>query len=160
LEKTLISYIQKPVENVFMTRIGMEADPYGAVYKEADEDFKMPFEKDPACIMGFAGEMTAFSISHFDENFANQAAAKMLGLDGDPSHADRRDAVGEMTNRVAGQVQASLADTGKRSNIALPDVISGYNFTTDSLNNKNSFIIGFKNAAGRLWMECSYKRNN
>ena len=82
-------------------------------------------------IMGFAGEITASLISHFDENLANQATAKMLGLDEDPSHTDIRDAVGEITNMIAGQVQISLADTGKKSNISLPIVIAGKNFQQD-----------------------------
>lgn len=160
MERTLIAYIKKSVENVFATMIDIEIDPHGTVHKKADEDFKMPFEKDLACIMGFAGEITASLISHFDENLANQATAKMLGLDEDPSRADIRDAVGEITNMIAGQVQVSLADTGKKSNISLPIVIAGKNFTTDSLNNKNSFIIDFKTAAGRLLIEFSYKSNN
>ena len=92
MERTLIAYIKKSVENVFTTMIDIEIDPHGTVHKKDDEDFKMPFEKDIACIMGFAGEITASLISHFDENLANQATAKMLGLDEDPSHTDIRDA--------------------------------------------------------------------
>lgn len=159
MKKIFAEYIKKSVENVFSTMIDIEIDPNQDIYEKADKDFVMPFEKDIACIMGFAGEITASLISHFDESLANQATANMLGLDGLPSHEDIRDAVGEITNMIAGQVQVSLADKGKSLNISLPIVIAGRNFSTDSLNNKNSFIIDFRTDSGRLLIEFSYKNN-
>jgi chemotaxis protein CheX len=79
------------------------------------------------------------------------AAAKFAGFEIPFDSADMGDAVGELTNMLAGQVKLNLDQKGVSANISLPSVIRAENMTVLVQRHTEVDKKCFDSPLGKLW---------
>ena len=82
---------------------------------------------------------------------ATAAAAKFAGFDIPFDSPDMGDAIGELTNMLAGQVKLSLDQKGLNADISLPSVIRAQNMTVLVQRRNTVQKKCFDSSLGKLW---------
>jgi chemotaxis protein CheX len=68
------------------------------------------------------------------------------------------DAVGEISNMIAGQVTTKMAEMGKKIKIKLTTVVSGKDHVVEHIDDsENVLAISFKTTKGRFFIEVSIR---
>lgn len=117
LTKLLISDITE----VFNTMVGME------------ELFSLPLLIDPVshfdnCVtamVGLAGAYNGMVSLHAPHNLALTFTSQMLGMEVSEIDADVHDAIGEITNMIAGSFKQHLTNKGNDVKLSTPSVVNG-----------------------------------
>lgn len=102
-------------------------------------------------IIGLSGKASGTVIVSVDRNVALSATEKMLGVRPADVNSDVIDAIGEVTNMIAGRAKAGLAQLAM--NLALPTVITGSNHTIRFGSNANTICIPYTCMWGSLSVE-------
>ena len=66
---------------------------------------------------------------------------------------DIADAVGELSNMIAGDVKSKLSDQGIKTQISLPNVICGTNLSVLSNRDHPAIVTRFSSSWGDFWVE-------
>lgn len=115
----LAEIIRKSTHNVFSTMLGTELSPLEAI------DNPKPFMSSEVIgFIGMAGDFAGYVSIHLSRRQATDFTARLIGEDvGEVTSEDEiRDAVGEITNMIAGNVKSALSPLGIVE-IALPTVV-------------------------------------
>lgn len=140
-EEEVARHIVAAVKTIFATMIFIE---------DIVEDY--PLEKPVShflcSISGMVGLGGAFSGMvglHLPEDFALEATASMLGMTSDEVDAetDINDAVGEITNMLAGEVKMLFSDKNLTLCLSTPSIISGKDYTIEVMSNNCAVIVPF-----------------
>jgi chemotaxis protein CheX len=107
MEDQFIQSILKVVEDVFTTMVSLNPK----AEKHYKSDGKVQNCKISG-IMGLAGKINASIVLHFEEQVALKATSNMLGAEYSQIDGDVKDAVGELTNMVAGGVKVDFDNSG------------------------------------------------
>jgi chemotaxis protein CheX len=143
MDKKFIEYIKKVVNDIFSTMVFLNPVQGEPINRE-DNDNPIPNKKDVTGIIGLGGTITASIIVHFEKNSALRVTSNMLGIPYQEIDGDVRDAVGEITNMIAGGIKVELASTGIELDQSLPVVVSGSDFDTSCLSGGDSVLINIK----------------
>lgn len=154
MKDKFIKSILKVVEDVFSTMVSLEPKPE----KHYKSDGKISNCRISG-IMGLAGKINASIVLHFEEQVALKATSNMLGADYSKIDGDVKDAVGELTNMVAGGVKVEFDNSGMDLNLSLPIVVSGDEFSTENLEGQEAILIPFVTEDGKFFVEFSFKEN-
>jgi chemotaxis protein CheX len=84
-------------------------------------------------MVGLAGQLCGVLSVHCDEKAASLMTAKMLGLPVDNVSAQMSDALGEISNMVAGNFKNKISGLGDGCMLSPPTVVTGSDYTTYSL---------------------------
>ena len=114
----VIAAFRESTTTVFGTMLGMEA-----IHRNVEESSQMVARYDVSGIIGLTGGVSGDVIVSFGERLAILATGKLLGSEPRELDNDVVDAVGELTNMIAGSAKGKL----ERYNmdLALPTVILG-----------------------------------
>lgn len=115
----LAEIIRNSTHSVFSTMLGTELSPL-----EAIED-PTPFQQSEVIgFIGMAGDFAGYVSIHVSRRQATDFTARLIGVDVEEvtSEDEIRDAVGEITNMLAGNVKTALSALGLVE-IALPTVV-------------------------------------
>jgi len=117
--RKIAEIIRNATHSVFSTMLGTELT--------AQEPFEDPQPFKPSEVTGFigmAGEFAGYVSIHVTRSQATDFTARLVGVDVDEitSEDEIRDAVGEITNMLAGNVKTALSTMGVVE-IALPTVV-------------------------------------
>jgi chemotaxis protein CheX len=130
----------------FQTMLGHEIRRGMPVLKEdADLQFEI------SGVIGLSGSAVGTVVLSFSENVALQAAGTMLMMEMTEINADVIDAVGELTNMVAGAAKAQLEHL--KLSISLPNVITGKGHEVRFPSNVRPIVIPFDSDWGPLTLE-------
>jgi chemotaxis protein CheX len=130
----------------FQTMLGHEIRRGVPVLKEdADLQFEI------SGVIGLSGSAVGTVVLSFSENVALQAAGTMLMMEMTEINADVIDAVGELTNMVAGAAKAQLEHL--QLSISLPNVITGKGHEVRFPSNVRPIVIPFDSDWGPLTLE-------
>ncbi len=115
----LAEIIQKSTHSVFSTMLGTELSPL-----EALDDPKPFMSSEVIGFIGMAGDFAGYVSIHLSRRQATDFTARLVGVDVAEvtSEDEIRDAVGEITNMIAGNVKTALSPLGIVE-IALPTVV-------------------------------------
>ncbi|MGC3967021.1 MAG: chemotaxis protein CheX [Pirellulales bacterium] len=102
-------------------------------------------------VIGLSGSAVGTVVLSFSENVALQAAGTMLMMEMTEINADVIDAVGELTNMVAGAAKAQLEHL--KLSISLPNVITGKGHEVRFPSNVTPIVIPFESDWGPLTLE-------
>jgi len=110
---------------------------------------------DPLCdvsgIIGFSGDAAGSVVIHYGFDIASKIATAFAGVDITPEHDDFSDAIGELTNIVAGGAKSKFE--GLNISISLPNVIIGKDHNVSPSKSTPRLIIPCKTDIGTFYVE-------
>lgn len=138
-EEDLAKYVIEATREVFSTMVMMEpTDDYPL--KEPITRFKCSITG----MVGFAGTYSGVISIHCPVNLAMKITSNMLGVECDEVGEDLNDAIGEISNMLGGSVKQVLSKGGLDVKLSIPTVISGEDYTVNSLSDNDCVVIPFK----------------
>lgn len=138
-EEELAKYVIEATREVFSTMVMMDpADDYPI--KEPINRFKCSITG----MVGFAGTYSGVISIHCPVPLAMKITSNMLGVECDEIGEDLNDAIGEISNMLGGSVKQVLSKGGLDVKLSIPTVISGEDYTVNSLSDNDCVVIPFK----------------
>jgi chemotaxis protein CheX len=98
--------------------------------------------------VGFVGDASGLIHLFLGEAFAIQCTRQVLGLSEfeirSAGDSVVNDAVGELTNMVAGSFKSALCDAGYPCKLAIPSILRGHNFCIERLSSALRHVYHFE----------------
>ena len=137
-EEQTAGFVIDATREVFSTMVMMEAT--------ADFPLKEPVRRFKCCItgmVGFAGTYSGVISIHCPVELALKVTSNMLGIECGEVNEDLNDAIGEIANMLGGNVKQVLSKGGLDVKLSIPTVISGEDYTVNSLSDNNCVVVPF-----------------
>jgi len=144
-EEQLAKYIIDATQEVFSTMVMMETTD--------DYPLRDPINRFKCSItgmVGFAGTYSGVISIHCPVELALKITSSMLGMECDEVNEDLNDAIGEIANMLGGSVKQVLSKGGLDVKLSIPTVISGEDYTVNSLSDTDCVVIPFKTDDNRF----------
>ncbi|QOV88114.1 chemotaxis protein CheX [Humisphaera borealis] len=111
---------------------------------------------DVSGVIGFSGALRGSAVLAFPQKTALDLVARFAGAEFAPDSADFADAVGELTNMIAGTAKSTL---GEAAGISTPLVILGANHSVPPLRDLPCLVIPCRCEYGDFSIELNIKRH-
>jgi chemotaxis protein CheX len=147
--KLIVPFINS-VRNVFSKMLNTTA----TVERPSVKSVPVPLY-DVSAIIGFSGEIAGSVVVSFPKATAVKAVAAFAGMEIDPTSPDFADAIGELTNMIAG---GAKKDLGANAGITCPSVIIGTGHVIARLRDVPCLVIPCESALGAFCIEVSIKQ--
>jgi chemotaxis protein CheX len=134
------------VKNAFQTMLECEARRGDLVLKQGNKA-----EHPISGVIGLSGSAVGTVVLSFSESVALKAASTMLMAEATEVNNDVLDAVGELTNMVAGAAKAQLAEFSLM--VSLPNVVTGQGHEVHFPSNVTPICVRFSTDWGPLTLE-------
>jgi chemotaxis protein CheX len=137
-EEQTAGFVIDATREVFSTMVMMEATD--------DFPLKEPVRRFKCSItgmVGFAGTYSGVISIHCPVALALKITSNMLGVDCDEVNEDLNDAIGEIANMLGGSVKQVLSKGGLDVKLSIPTVISGEDYTVNSLSDNDCVVVPF-----------------
>jgi chemotaxis protein CheX len=118
VNEPIVEAFQLATSTVFKTMLGMEI-----TVGPAEHSDQMVARYEVSGIISLSGPVAGDIVVSFEERFAKLATGTMLGNEPNELDADVVDAVGELTNMIAGSAKSRLELSNLQ--LALPTVVMG-----------------------------------
>jgi chemotaxis protein CheX len=152
-EEQLTKYIVDATQDVFSTMVMMEpTDDFPL--QEPIKQFKCSITG----IVGFAGTYSGVISIHCPVSLAMKITSSMLGMECDEVNEDLNDAIGEIANMLGGGVKQVLSKGGLDIKLSIPTVISGEDYTVNSLSDIDCVVIPFSVEEERFLVGLTLKK--
>lgn len=107
-----------------------------------------------SAVIGVSGRAAGTIVVSLSKQAACAVLKRMLGQEATEVNRDVCDAVGELTNMIAGSAKAQLAKY--ELSISLPNVVSGSEYQVFFPSNVQPFVIGFESEIGPFTIEVGF----
>lgn len=137
-EEQLARYVISSTREVFSTMVMMDPSD--------DLPLSEPINRFKCSItgmVGFAGTYSGVISIHCPVSLALKITSSMLGMECDEVNDDLNDAIGEIANMLGGSVKLVLSKGGLDVKLSIPTVISGEDYTVNSLSDIDCVVIPF-----------------
>ncbi len=108
-------------------------------------------------MIGLAGKSMGIVSVHCSPRMGMTITSNMLGMDVTTLNDDVKDAVGEVTNMVAGNFKTKMSKNGKLFDLSVPTVIVGEKYTTKTMTDAPSVVIEFQWQEEKLYVKLNLK---
>ena len=142
--------IVRATEEIFNTMIFLEI----AAGEPLTQEERVPSHV--SAMIGLSGDFSGMLSIHCPDLVGPAIAGAMLGMDLEEVDADVKDALGEISNMLAGGIKEAFAAEKIALEIAIPTAISGKSYTISSPTGSNRVIIPFSTEQGRFFVEMKY----
>jgi chemotaxis protein CheX len=102
-------------------------------------------------VVGFTGRLSGMLGMHFSTEMACNVASGLLGMPVTEVDENVRDAIGELSNMLAGGLKKQLCSTDNMFKISIPTIVSGPEYSMHAPTNARQLWMGI--AAG----QCRFK---
>jgi chemotaxis protein CheX len=149
-ESLIRENIIRAVSNVFKTMLARPASMHEA------NGGPLPKVTTPQVVgtVGFVGDASGLIYLYLDETFATQCTGHVLGMSDFEVRAAGEevvnDAIGELTNMVAGSFKSALCDAGYPCKLAIPSILRGRNFCVEPMSSAQRQIYHFECGGHRV----------
>jgi len=109
-----------------------------------------------SAMIGLSGDFNAMLGIHCPADVGMAIAGAMLGMEVDEVDEDTKDALGEITNMLAGGLKDAFASKEVDLMLAIPTTISGNNYKISAPTGSNRILIPFDIEAGRFYIDLKY----
>jgi len=157
MQEKIIQYVEKVVNEIFSKMISIKPINGNPIIRK-ENNINIPGKKDISGIIGLGGSLAASIIVHFEKESALKVTSNMLGVEYEEINNDVIDAVGEITNMIAGGIKTELSLLGFELDQGLPIVVNGDNFNTNCIDKDNSVLMPFKINNNNMYVEFSFKQ--
>ena len=137
-EEMLANYIINATREVFTTMVMMEPKDEFPMQEPVSR-----FKCSITGMVGFAGTYSGVISIHCPVPLALKITSSMLGMECDEVNDDLNDSIGEIANMLGGSVKQVLSKGGLDVKLSIPTVISGENYTVNSLSDNDCVVIPF-----------------
>lgn len=103
--------------------------------------------------VSFAGSESGFVIFYCTLDAANEIAGALLGLPASAINGEMPDAIGEMSNMIAGAFRTKMADAGHPWAISIPTVTVGSDFYTKYVSDVRRVLCPFRMGDKEVFVE-------
>lgn len=103
--------------------------------------------------IGFGGSRSGLVIFYATTDGADFITRALLGIDDPPSKPDVADAIGEITNMVAGSFRTRMATDGDAWAISIPTVTMGSDFYMTPLSDGHRTLLPFRMGEHDIFVE-------
>jgi chemotaxis protein CheX len=107
-----------------------------------------------SAVIGISGKAAGTIVVNLSQRAACEVLRRMVGVETTEVTRDVCDAVGELTNMIAGSAKAQLAKY--ELSISLPNVISGSDHTVHFPSDVQPMVISFESDIGPLTIEVGF----
>ena len=116
-------------------------------------------EKHIAGAVGFTGVYSAIIYVYSSAAFARRMTSSLLGMPEEEIQEDEmvNDAIGELTNMVAGHIKSNLNNQGKDCVMTIPTVVRGHDFRIEPVSGVHRQSVFFNCNGGRVLVEALIK---
>ena len=138
-EEALTRYVIESTKEVFSTMVMMEVTDALPLTESVTH-----FHCSITGMVGLAGKYSGMLSIHCPRQFALQITSNMLGMPVEDVGDDVNDALGEIANMLGGSVKQILSKGGLDISLSIPTVISGEEYTINSMNDSDCVVIPFE----------------
>ncbi len=110
---------------------------------------------DVSGIIGITGEATGSIALSFPKKSALAVVSNFTGEDVIGIDNDTTDAIGELTNMIAGRAKKIFSEKNIKLKISVPNVVVGKNHSISTPKNAPSIVIPFESDAGEFAIQVS-----
>ncbi len=154
-EQQLATYVIDATREVFSTMVMMDpTDEYPL--RDPINRFKCSITG----MVGFAGTYSGVISIHCPVSLALKVTSSMLGMECDEVNEDLNDAIGEIANMLGGSVKQVLSKGGLDVKLSIPTVISGEEYTVNSLSDIDCVVIPFMIEEERFLVGLTLKKED
>lgn len=154
-EEQIAGFVIDATREVFSTMVMMDVvDDFPL--KEPVSRFKCSITG----MVGFAGIYSGVISIHCPVNLALKITSNMLGVDCDEVNEDLNDAIGEIANMLGGSVKQVLSKGGLDVKLSIPTVISGEDYTVNSLSDNDCIVVPFTAEGHTLLVGLTLKKED
>jgi chemotaxis protein CheX len=135
---------------VFATMIPMEIKTDGSFYQKEDM-----IATDVISLVSFTGEHSGVIAVFGSKEIALKITSNMLGIEVSKIDQDVKDAMGELTNMIAGTIKNKVFETFGAMHLSVPIVIAGADLSISSTSkekNDVTFSTGVTCDSSNSWM--------
>lgn len=125
--------IVSSTNEVFSTMIPMEITSDGSFYQKEDM-----ISTDVISLVSFTGEHSGILAIFCCKEIALKITSSMLGIEATEIDQDTKDAMGEVTNMIAGTLKNKILEKFGAMHLSIPIVIAGESLTIRSATDKDS----------------------
>jgi chemotaxis protein CheX len=109
-----------------------------------------------SAMIGLTGDFSAMLAIHCPETVGLAIAGAMLGIDLEEIDADVKDALGEISNMIAGGIKEKFLEEEIKLELAIPTAIAGKSYTISSPTRSNRIVIPFAVEQGQFFVEIKH----
>ena len=109
--------------------------------------------------ISFAGSESGVVVFYSTTDAANVIAGSMLGMPATAVNGEMPDAIGEITNMIAGALRTKMTDAGHPWAISIPTVTIGSDFYTRYVSNVSRVLLPFKMEDEEICVELIMMKN-
>ncbi|HET6419096.1 MAG TPA: chemotaxis protein CheX [Geobacteraceae bacterium] len=155
-EAEMAKYVIDATKEVFSTMVMMNVDD--------SFPLREPVTKFSCSITGMVGLVGTYSgvlSIHCPRPLALKITSNMLGMEVEEAgeaEEDVNDALGEIANMLGGQVKMVLSKGGMDMNISIPTIISGEEYTINSMAESDCVIIPFDTGEEKFLVSLKLKK--
>ena len=160
ITETLIrDYINRAVSDVFKTMLGRVPTFSAQEPLRGDEPLPSPEGHRPQVVgtVGFIGDINGLIYLHLDLGFARICTCHLLGMtEAELDEAGDEvinDAIGEITNMIAGSFRTKMATEGDAWAISVPTVTMGSDFYIKPFSNGRRILLPFRMNDNDVYVE-------
>jgi chemotaxis protein CheX len=151
--------IVRAVQNVCSTMLKQNA----AFMEKTSVPNRASFQDQPhvfGCV-GFVGKIDGMVYLCITDDFATNAAARILGISTAEVRAEGdaviKDVIGEITNMTVGSFKNTLCDLGYPCKLTVPTIVRGNNLVVASMTSSTRYIFHFDCGGNRLVADIQLK---
>lgn len=150
----LIEQLVRATEEVFETMVFRTLTTGAAI----DGDALRP-RANVVGLVGFGGTVSGLVALYSTQEAAEEIAASMLGVPPEEVNGEMPDAIGEVTNMIAGSFRLKLAERGETLAISIPWVTVGSDFYTKYSSDVQRSMCPFRMGDREICVELILTRN-
>jgi chemotaxis protein CheX len=109
-------------------------------------------------MVGLVGTYSGVLAIHCPQSLAVTITANMLGMEPEEVEEDINDALGEIANMLGGHVKMVLSKGGMDINISIPTIISGEEYTINSVAESDCVVIPFHTQEEKFLVSLKLKK--
>ncbi len=147
-EADLVTHMVGAVKNIFSTMVFIDdlADSY-----PLDKPVSH-FTCSISGMVGLGGDCSGMVGLHIPEELAREVTASMLGmgLDELEDEGDVNDAIGEITNMLAGEIKMIFSGRGMNVCLSTPSVIAGKEYSVEVVSSGAAVVVPFERGEQRF----------
>jgi chemotaxis protein CheX len=138
--------ICQAVEEIFSSMIFMDVQPTAESTGPGEGQML-------SGMIGFAGDLKGTILLHLPEAVALAITNAFLELDLEEIDSEVKDAIGELTNMVAGGIKYHLQGDNQGIQLSIPSVISGKKYSCGTTGSHERVLVAFETPAGAFEAE-------